>query len=530
LNILANLLAPVGRQVAPEDSELQENAVSVVLPTSTQLRAVAEQCGLALSEEDVVSFRGLMQSSVEAYNLVAAMPDEVPPVKYPRTPGYRPSAEENPRNAWYRKASVKGAANGKLKGKTVALKDNIMLAGVPMMNGSATLEGFVPDFDATIVTRMLDAGAEILGKVHCESFCISGGSHTNSTGPVHNPHKMGYSAGGSSSGSAVVVALGEADMAIGGDQGGSIRMPSSFSGTYGMKPTWGLVPYTGVMPIEIFVDHTGPMTASVADNALLLEVLAGDDGYDPRIKAPKVEEYTKALGGGVNGLKIGVLKEGFEQTGAEGAVNESVREAAKRLRSLGAVVDNVSIPMHLLGPAIWMPIGTEGMTQTMMYGDGYGLSRSDLYSTALMDFHRGWRRQADSLSETTKLLLLFGTYINNTFGSRYYGKAINISRRLTAAYDEVLKDYDLLLLPTTPMKATPLPPSNASREEYVARALEMIANTAPFDITHHPAMSLPCGMVDGLPVGLMLVGRHFDESMIYRAAHAYEQAGDWKKM
>jgi amidase len=284
------------------------------------------------------------------------------------------------------------------------------------------------------------------------------------------------------------------------------------------------------MPIEIFVDHTGPMTSTVADNALLLEVLAGDDGYDPRIKAPKVEEYTKALGGGVKGLKIGVLKEGFEQAGAEAAVNESVREAAKRFHGLGAVVDDVSLPMHFLGPAIWMPIGTEGMTQTMMYGDGYGLSRSDLYSTALMDFHRGWRRQADSLSETTKLLLLFGTYINNTFGSRYYGKALNISRRLTAAYDKVLKDYDLLLLPTTPMKATPLPPANASREEYVARALEMIANTAPFDITHHPAMSLPCGMVDGLPVGLMLVGRHFDESTIYRAAHAFEQDGDWTKM
>ena len=201
---------------------------------------------------------------------------------------------------------MKGAASGKLKGKTVALKDNIMLAGVPMMNGSATLEGYVPDFDATIVTRMLDAGAEIVGKVHCESFCMSGGSHTGAVGPVHNPHKMGYSAGGSSSGSGVVVALGEVDMAIGGDQGGSIRMPSSFCGTYGMKPTWGLVPYTGIMPIEIFVDHTGPMTANVADNALLLEVIAGDDGYDPRIKAPKVEEYTKALGGGVKGLKIGV--------------------------------------------------------------------------------------------------------------------------------------------------------------------------------------------------------------------------------
>jgi amidase len=263
---------------------------------------------------------------------------------------------------------------------------------------------------------------------------------------------------------------------------------------------------------------------------LLLEVIAGDDGYDPRIKSPNVEEYTSALGKGVKGMKIGILKEGFEQAGAEAAVSESVREAAKRFRDLGATVDTVSVPMHLVAPAIWTPIGVEGMTQTMMYGDGYGLSRSDLYSTSLMDFHRGWRRQADSLSETTKMFLLFGTYINNTFGPRFYGKALNISRRLTAAYDAVLKDYDLLLLPTTPMKATPLPAANASREDYVMRALEMISNTAPFDISHHPAMSLPCGMVDGLPVGLMLVGRHFDEMTIYRAAHAFEQVGDWKKM
>jgi amidase len=165
-----------------------------------------------------------------------------------------------------------------------------------------------------------------------------------------------------------------------------------------------------------------------------------------------------------------------------------------------------------------------------MHGDGYGLSRSDLYSTSLMDFHRGWRGKADSLSETTKMMLMFGTYINDTFGPRYYGKALNISRRLTAVYDKVLESYDLLLMPTTPMKATPLPATGASREEQVGRAFEMLGNTAPFDITHHPAMSLPCGMVDGLPVGLMLVGRHFDEPTIYRAAHAFEQSGDWKKM
>ena len=144
-----------------------------------------------------------------------------------------------------------------------------------MMNGASTLEGYMPDTDATIVTRILDAGGTIIGKTHCEYFCFSGGSHTNATGPVHNPHKMGYSSGGSSSGSGVVVATGEADMAIGGDQGGSIRIPASFCGIYGMKGTHGLVPYTGVMPIEITIDHTGPMTRNVRDNALLLEVLAG---------------------------------------------------------------------------------------------------------------------------------------------------------------------------------------------------------------------------------------------------------------
>jgi amidase len=297
-----------------------------------------------------------------------------------------------------------------------------------------------------------------------------------------------------------------------------------------MKPTWGLVPYTGIMPIEIFVDHTGPMTNSVADNALLLEVIAGDDGYDPRIKAPQVHPYSQALGRGAKDLKIAIVKEGFGHPTSERAVDEKVRAGAKRLASLGARVEEVSIPMHLAGPAIWTPIGIEGLTQTMMYGDGFGVSRDDLYATGLMDFHRGWRQRANELSETTKLFLMWGTYVRENYGSRYYGKAINIVRRLRAAYDGVLAKYDLLLMPTTPMKATPLPKPDASREVYVERALEMIINTAPFDLTHHPSMSIPCGMIDGLPAGLMLTGRHFDEPTIYRAAEAFEQSGDWKRM
>jgi amidase len=506
--------------------------MAVQVPTIEQIEELADEMKLDLTDADVQSYRELFRGNVAAYNIIDALPDNLPPVKYPRTPGYQPTPEENPYNAWYVKTDIKGAARGKLKGKSVVIKDNVMIAGVPMMNGAATLEGYMPEIDATVATRLLDAGATIVGKAHSENFCLSGGSHTNAKGPVHNPHKMGYSAGGSSSGSAALVAAGEVDMAIGGDQGGSIRMPASFCGINGMKATHGLVPYTGIMPIEIYVDHTGPMTQNVSDNALMLEVIAGEDGYDPRQYNVKTAAYTKALKGkaGLKGMKIAVIKEGFQQENAEADVNTKVRAAAKKMASLGAKVKEVSLPMHLLGPALWLPIGVEGLTQTMMYGDGYGVSRPDLYVTSLMDFHRNWRNRANEMSETTKLFTMFGTYMRKYYGSRYYGKAMNLTRLLTAAYDAVLDDYDLLMMPTTPVKSQPLPAPDASREVYVQKALEMTSNTMPFDITHHPAMAVPCGMSKGLPISMMLIGKHFDESTIYQAAHGFEQGTNWKKM
>ena len=157
--------------------------MKVSMPTIQELRAVAKQCGLTLDDPALTSFRGLLVSYIDSYNEVAAMPEELPVVKYPRSAGARPAPEENTFNAWYVKVSVKGALEGKLKGRRVVLKDNVMLAGVSMMNGAATLEGYVPDFDATVATRILDAGGEIVGKSHCECLCLSGGSHTNATGP-----------------------------------------------------------------------------------------------------------------------------------------------------------------------------------------------------------------------------------------------------------------------------------------------------------------------------------------------------------
>jgi amidase len=150
--------------------------------------------------------------------------------------------------------------------------------------------------------------------------------------------------------------------------------------------------------------------------------------------------------------------------------------------------------------------------------------------TSLMDAHRGWRERADELPDTVKLHLLLGAYIRERYGTRYYGKAMNLSRKVTAAYDAALEECDLLLMPTTPMKATPLPPPDASLEEYIRRATEPTANTMPFNITHHPAMSIPCGLSEGLPVGMMLIGRHWDEPTLYRAAYAFEQADDWRTL
>ena len=499
-------------------------------PTHTQLKAIVGELGMHMSDARVQEFLDVMQGTLAAYDVVDALPDHLPPVLYPRTAGHRPTPEENPLNAWYVRTEVRGAPRGPLHGRTVALKDNVCLAGVPMMNGASTLKGYTPDVDATIVTRLLDAGATIAGKAHCEYFCLSGGSHTGAAGPVENPHKAGHSAGGSSSGSGALVGGAFVDMAIGGDQGGSIRIPAAYCGCYGMKPTHGLVPYTGVMPIETTIDHTGPMTQNVRDNAVMLQAIAGADGLDPRQYDPQVDDYPGAVGRGAGGLRIALVKEGFGHPVSEPDVDAKVRAGAEVLERLGATVDEVSIPAHHQGPAIWTPIALEGLTSQMMHGNGMGTGWEGMYTTSLLDFHANWRSRADELSDTLKICMLMGQYYLKHHRGHYYAKAQNLARRLRAEYDRVFGAYDLLLMPTLPMKATPLPPANAPLELYCRRAFEMLPNTAPFDVTGHPAMSIPCGMSDGLPVGLMLVGGKWQEAAIYRAAAAFEQAGDWRGM
>jgi amidase len=501
--------------------------MTVTRPTLADLDRIAADFGFWIPAERRETVAALVEGLLAPYDRLDAMAEPVPPVRYPRAAGERPAEADNPLGAWYWRTRIDGNPDGPLAGKTVAVKDNICVAGVPMMNGTATLEGYVPEADATVVERLLDAGATILGKAVCESLCFSGGSHTSDSGPVRNPHDPTRSAGGSSSGSAALVAAGEVDLALGGDQGGSVRIPSCWCGTYGLKPTWGLVPYTGAFPIETTLDHLGPIAASTRDVALMLGVLAGPDGLDPRqsgATAP-AEGYLPALTGDVRGLRIAVVAEGFGIPGlSEMDVDASVRAAAAAFGPLGATVEEVSIPWHRDAMVVWNAVALEGATRLMVAGEGMATGWKGRYTTSLMDhFAVGRRERADRLSDTVKLTVLAGEWMQRAHHGRYYAKAQNLARTATAAYDEVLAGYDLLAMPTLPLKATAIPDPGAPLVDRVARSLEMIPNTAPFDVTGHPAMNVPCAVSEGLPVGLMLVGRHGDEATVLRAADAFER-------
>jgi amidase len=520
---------PASGSAQPQLSIPTVTSMTIKRPTLSQMRTMADRFGMSLSDEDLLEYTEIIEPYMQAYDRLDAMPDNLPEVHYPRSPGYFPDRAENPLNAWYVKTEVRGAPDGKLRGKRIAIKDTICLAGVPMMNGSSIMEGYTPEIDATIVTRMLDEGAVIAGKAHCENFCLSGGSHTNAKGPIHNPWKRGYMAGGSSAGSGALVAAGEVDMAIAGDQGGSIRIPASNCGVYGMKPTHGLVPYTGAMPIEQTIDHLGPITNNVSDNALLLEVLAGEDGLDPRQYKPKTYSYTEALGRGAQGMRIGILSEGFAHPNSESDVDQCVMAAAERFRELGARVDEVSVPEHHTAMDAWTAITLEGLQDGMMWGNSTGTNYRGLFLPSMTDHMAQWKGRADELSHSLKACMFVGEHFQRQYRGRFYGKAQNIMRKVNERYHAALKQYDLLLMPTLPIKPQEHPPADCSLSLYVQRAFEMVPNTAPFN-GGLPAMSVPCGLSEGLPIGMQLVGPNYGEMKIYQAAHAFEQSGDWRDM
>jgi amidase len=520
--------------------------------SDADLTRIAAAYGLRLTEPDKASFRALASALLASYDTVERLHAAGLP-GLPDRPWSWPDQAANPLGAWYVTAEIQEGDTGPLAGRRVAVKDNIAVAGLPMMNGSATwcvqtpagraagdsqppaLLGFIPRRDATVVSRLLEAGAIVAGKAVCENLCFSGGSHTAATGVVHNPWDLARSAGGSSSGSAALVAAGHADVALGGDQGGSIRIPASYCGVVGHKPTHGLVPYTGAFPIENTLDHLGPITRTVRDAAMMLRVLAGSDGLDPRQRGRQGGSNgghgglfgdLSTLDAGVAGLRIGVLAEGFGFDGlSQPGVEAAVRAAIDRLASAGAVVSEVSVPWHRDAMAVWTVIATDGAVGQMVDGNGFGMNWPGRYDPELIEHYAaGRRRHADLLPETIKVSIFAGRHAIDRGDGRYYAMARNLALDLTAAYDAALGEVDVLVMPTLPIVASPIPPAGVPREESIARSTEMIVNTAPFDVSGHPATSVPAGLSDGLPAGLMIVGRHFADATCLRVAAAVEAA------
>ncbi|MGH7917932.1 MAG: amidase family protein, partial [Candidatus Binataceae bacterium] len=318
------------------------------------------------------------------------------------------------------------------------------------------------------------------------------------------------------------------DLTIGGDQGGSIRIPASWCGVAGLKPTHGLVPYTGCFGIDPTFDHAGPMAKTVADVALLLEVIAGKDEADPRQTEVIVSSYTQALGRDLRGAKIAMLREGFGRPESEADVDAAVHRALERMVKLGAIVREVSIPVHRTYQAISQGL-MEGAA-ALMYGNGVGYHFKGYYDTALMSaFGRFRKIQGDDLPAALKLVLLAGGYLNQHYHGRLYGKAQNLRPSLRAAYDDVLSECDAIAMPTTAIKALRYR-ANLRPREVFERGWSMLGNTSVFDITGHPSLNIPCAMSSGLPVGLMLTGRHFDEMTLLRIGDAFERAFDWREM
>ena len=507
----------------PQDS-MSEIPPNIQPPTPKEIRELAEQHHMDLTDDEVQDFKELIEGSMEGYERLDELSVSGPSLEYTdRDPGYKPDAEEDPLNAFVRKCEVKGADSGQLAEYDVGLKDNISLAGVEMTCGSKLFEGYVPEKDATVVTRLLDAGATITGKLNMEDMAFSGSGELSATGPVRNPHNPDYIAGGSSSGSIAAVVNKEVDVAIGGDQGGSIRIPAAWSGGVGHKPTHSLVPYTGIAGLGRSFDHTGPIARSVSDCARVLEVIAGKSPGDPRQGAVPTESYTDSLDGSAADITVGVLEQGFGHEQSEAGVDSTVRDALNSFEAAGADVEEVSIPMHLDGLPIWNAIATEG-TMATVEAEGIGYNASGQYDTQFMEaFARARRSHADDYLTTVKLTLITGQYLSDKYNSHYYAKAQNLSRELASHYDSALADVDVLAMPTTPQTAHKYQ-DNLSRTEVIDRALNMLPNTAPFDVTGHPALSVPAGVSDGLPVGLMLVGGQFDDATVLRAGDAFENS------
>jgi amidase len=515
-------------------------------PSIEDIKEYGEGLGLKLSPAELRIMHSRMIDQVaalETFNELRIEEQKLPLKYMNRDPGYRPTEEEDPLNVFIRKCRVEGAKDGLLKGKTIGLKDHTAVAGVPMTLGSHFMDGYIPDFDATVVTRLLDAGATITGKLNMDDFS-AGGASSGGVGDFEralNPHDLTCLSGGSSSGSGAAVAAGYVDIALGGDQGGSIRVPAAWCGVIGLKATHGLIPHTGVFGLEPTVDYIGPMTRTTEDMAAALQCVAGRDGYDFRQNETPVTlpDYVRVMKEGVQGLRIGILSEGFGFKGSEQDTEQAVLEALGTLEGAGAQLKKVSVPLHEKGVLAILPIFIQGAKWLFDTNFGGAFVKSYYPTSFITTFGRAKQSHGHEIGLNYKMFLVAGAYLEQLYHGRLYAKAQNLRPTFVRQYNEAFREVDLLAMPTAPMKASPFKEIK-DHEDAIDRTLfggkkaidlEVLGrNTAPFNYTGHPAISVPCGKSGGLPIGLQLVAPNFREDLLLRAAYAYQHSVDWVDM
>ncbi|KIH86495.1 hypothetical protein SPBR_08295 [Sporothrix brasiliensis 5110] len=587
-------------------ASLSDPTVDDPVVTREKLHDLARRNGFQVAPQHEAAYLLGLRSSYAIATQIDALPDYIDPrlrivptrnendsatAASPRKYS-RPDPADNPLNAWCHQCDVtavvepassasatssESSQTSLLKGRSVVVKDTVAVGGLPQtlgtlpeFIGSSGNEYPVSPIDATVVRRLLLAGARLKGTTTCEHFSLSPMSFSSIWGPVHNPWQRGYNSGGSSSGSAALVgeqvraaatkavsATLEAPLiAIGGDQAGSIRVPAAYCGIYGLKPTFGLVPYTGVAGLLPMIDHVGPLATSLDDIALCLTVLAGYDGLDPRMgpESPlrehvvayheELQRFTEAATAErASPLRVGLITESFSIPGTDSNNAACVRAAAyNHFGAMGAVVEDVSVPLHSLGAAIWTAAVRNQMASHAFGGRAPDILAHDLPHIAPdVRVHHKSQQFYDVVTAHNPSVVL-ATMVEMLLGEELPYAAQNKARRhvlqLRAAYDAALADYDVLVSPTAPAVAPPLPDmtdrdtdGRSSAERLLRLAAGSINNTAPFNATGHPAISVPCGWAPSLdrqcmlPVGMQIAGKRFDDLGVLKAARVFELGG-----
>lgn len=416
-----------------------------------------------------------------------------------------------------------GPEPGPLTGIPVLVKDNMSTAGVETTAASKILSGYVPPYDSEIVSRLKEAGAIIVGKSNLDEFAMGSSNEHSAFGAVRNPWDTDRVPGGSSGGAAAAVAAGECVVALGSDTGGSIRQPAALCGVVGMKPTYGLVSRFGLIAFASSLDQIGPVTRDVRDCADVLDVIASHDPKDSTsVKAP-FDNFGAKLGESIDGMRLGVPKE-YLVDGIEPGVRAAFEAAIEELQTLGAIVEETSLPLTDQALAVYYIIAPSEASANLSRYDGvkFGARSSEGLNAAEVSRHT----RGEMFGDEVKRRILIGTYaLSSGYYDAYYKKAQQVRTLIRQEFNEAFSNFDALVTPTSPSVAFK---AGEKMDDPLQMYLADIC-TIPVNIAGLPGISVPCGMSDGLPVGLQVIGPHFGDQTVLQVAHAYEQATDWHR-